>query len=120
MESLKSEEQPPPVFRLVDFSGPVADDAAAVVGASSRHPSRAMDLTLVADSVAGREVDMGTPYDTFSPAAHFGNATGRVLEHRQLLRRAMESEGFRQYEQEWWHYSFEVPGETPAFDMVVK
>jgi D-alanyl-D-alanine dipeptidase len=32
----------------------------------------------------------------------------------------MESEGFRQYEQEWWHYSFEVPGETPAFDMVVK
>ncbi|HEY7681388.1 MAG TPA: M15 family metallopeptidase [Gemmatimonadales bacterium] len=91
------------------------------IASHSRHNlGLAVDLTLVADSVAGREVDMGTPYDTFSPAAHFGNATGRVLQHRQLLRRAMESEGFRQYEQEWWHYSFEVPGETPAFDMVVK
>jgi D-alanyl-D-alanine dipeptidase len=32
----------------------------------------------------------------------------------------MEAEGFKQYEQEWWHYSFEVPGPPVAFDMVVR
>jgi D-alanyl-D-alanine dipeptidase len=31
----------------------------------------------------------------------------------------MEAEGFQQYSEEWWHYSFEVPGPTPAFDVVV-
>ena len=63
---------------------------------------------------------MGTPFDTFSPAAHYANATGSILQHRQLLRSAMEAEGFKQYEQEWWHYSFEVPGPPVAFDMVVR
>lgn len=91
------------------------------IASRSRHNlGLAVDLTLVDWSVGGREVDMGTPYDTFSAAAHFANATGRTLHYRQLLRRAMESEGFRQYEQEWWHYSFEVPGETPAFDVEVE
>jgi D-alanyl-D-alanine dipeptidase len=91
------------------------------IASRSRHNlGLAVDLTLVDLSVAGREVDMGTPYDTFSDAAHFANATGRTLRYRQLLRRVMESEGFRQYEQEWWHYSYEVPGEAVAFDMVVQ
>jgi D-alanyl-D-alanine dipeptidase len=91
------------------------------IASHSRHNlGLAVDLTLVDFSVGGREVDMGTPYDTFSEQAHYANATGRTLRYRQLLRRVMESEGFRQYEQEWWHYSFEVPGATPAFDMVVR
>ena len=91
------------------------------ISSHSRHNlGLAVDLTLVDFSVGGREVDMGTPYDTFSEQAHYANATGRTLRYRQLLRRVMESEGFRQYEQEWWHYSFEVPGATPAFDMVVR
>jgi D-alanyl-D-alanine dipeptidase len=91
------------------------------IASRSRHNlGLAVDLTLVDGSVGGREVDMGTPYDTFSEAAHFSNAHGRTLRYRQLLRGAMESEGFRQYEQEWWHYSFEVPGETPAFDVEVR
>ena len=94
---------------------------AGYIASRSRHNlGLAVDLTLVDWSVGGREVDMGTPYDTFSEAAHYGNATGRTLRYRQLLRRAMEGEGFRQYEQEWWHYSFEVAGETPAFDMEVE
>lgn len=91
------------------------------IASRSRHNlGLAVDLTLVDWSVGGREVDMGTPYDTFSEEAHFGNASGRTLRYRQLLRQAMESEGFRQYEQEWWHYSYEVPGETPAFDVEVE
>ena len=91
------------------------------IASRSRHNlGLAVDLTLVDMSVGGREVDMGTPYDTFSDAAHFANATGRTLRYRQLLRRAMESEGFKQYEQEWWHYSYDVPGPAIAFDLVVR
>jgi D-alanyl-D-alanine dipeptidase len=41
------------------------------------------------------------------------------MKYRELLRKVMESEGFKQYDQEWWHYSYDVEGETPAFDMVV-
>ncbi len=91
------------------------------IASRSRHNlGLAVDLTLVDWSMGGREVDMGTPYDTFSDQAHYANATGRTLRYRQLLRQMMESEGFRQYDMEWWHYSFEVPGETPAFDIEVR
>jgi zinc D-Ala-D-Ala dipeptidase len=91
------------------------------IASRSRHNlGLAVDLTLVDFSVGGREVDMGTPYDTFSESAHWANATGRTLRYRQLLRTVMEKEGFKQYDQEWWHYSFEVPGEPVAFDMPVQ
>mgnify|MGYP000047021276 CR=1 FL=1 len=90
------------------------------IASRSRHNlGLAVDLTLVDWSVGGREVDMGTAYDTFSAAAHWANATGRTLRYRQLLRRVMEAEGFRQYDLEWWHYSYEVPGEPVAFDREV-
>ncbi len=91
------------------------------IASQSRHNlGLAVDLTLVDWSVGGREVNMGTPWDTFSEQAHWANATGRTLRYRQLLRTMMEAEGFRQYEKEWWHYSFEVPGPTPAFDVEIR
>ena len=85
----------------------------------SRHNQGvAVDLTLV-DLVSGTQLDMGTPFDTFSEAAHTANAAGRVLRYRQILVRAMESEGFTNYEKEWWHFSFPVPGAVP-FDKVIQ
>jgi D-alanyl-D-alanine dipeptidase len=91
------------------------------IASRSRHNlGLAVDLTLVDWSVGGREVDMGTPYDTFSDQAHWANATGRTLRYRQLLRQVLEAEGFRQYDLEWWHYSYEVPGEPVAFDVEVR
>ena len=40
-------------------------------------------------------------------------------EHRELLRRAMEREGFTVYETEWWHFDFKdwrrVPDRQPEF-----
>jgi D-alanyl-D-alanine dipeptidase len=78
----------------------------------------AVDLTLV-DLVSGAQLDMGTPFDTFSEAAHTANAKGRVLRHRQILVRAMESEGFANYEKEWWHFSYPVAGAAP-FDRVIR
>lgn len=91
------------------------------IASHSRHNlGLAVDLTLVDWSMGGREVDMGSPYDTFSASAHWANATGRTMRYRQLLRTVMEKEGFKQYDMEWWHYSYEVPGEPVAFDVEVR
>jgi D-alanyl-D-alanine dipeptidase len=85
----------------------------------SRHNlGLAVDLTLV-ELGTGVEVDMGTPFDTFAEAAHTANAEGRVRENRQILVRAMKAEGFSNYDQEWWHFSYPVEGALP-FDMVIR
>lgn len=78
----------------------------------------AVDLTLV-DAASGAPLDMGTPYDTFSAAAHTANATGEVAARRQRLVDAMAAEGFANYDQEWWHFSFEVPNPVP-YDVPVR
>lgn len=78
----------------------------------------AVDLTLVSLDT-GKPLDMGTPFDTFSDAAHTANASGAVARNRQRLVSAMEAQGFRNYDQEWWHFSFEVPNPVP-FDVPVR
>jgi len=78
----------------------------------------AVDLTIV-DLETGAEMPMGTPFDTFSPEAHTANAEGDVRRHREALVRAMESEGFTNYEKEWWHFSYPVEGAVP-FDRVIR
>ena len=78
----------------------------------------AVDLTLV-DTATGTPLEMGTPYDTFTDAAHTANASGIAARNRRMLVDAMEREGFRNYDQEWWHFSYEVSGAVP-FDRVVR
>jgi D-alanyl-D-alanine dipeptidase len=78
------------------------------IASRSRHNlGLAVDLTLI-DLATGRELEMGTPFDTFSPAAHTASATGLAATNRQKLKAAMEGEGFLNYDQEWWHYTFNV------------
>jgi len=47
-------------------------------------------------------------YDEMSPRSFPDYPGGTSLErwHRDLLRRAMESEGFTVYESEWWHFDY--------------
>ncbi len=78
----------------------------------------AVDLTLI-ERTTGLELDMGTPFDTFSQPAHTANAAGAVLRHRMILVRAMEAEGFRNYEKEWWHFSYPVEDAVP-FDVPIR
>jgi D-alanyl-D-alanine dipeptidase len=79
------------------------------IASRSRHNlGLAIDLTLI-DLATGRELEMGTPFDTFSAAAHTANASGEAAANRQRLKAAMEREGFVNYDQEWWHFSFSVP-----------
>ena len=89
------------------------------IASRSRHNlGLAIDLTLI-DLATGRELDMGTPFDTFSSAAHTANASGQVAANRQRLKAAMEKEGFVNYDQEWWHFSFNVP-DPLRFDRVIQ
>jgi len=79
------------------------------IASRSRHNlGLAIDLTLI-DLGTGQELEMGTPFDTFSAAAHTANASGLAAVNREKLRTAMEAEGFQNYDQEWWHYTFNVP-----------
>jgi D-alanyl-D-alanine dipeptidase len=79
------------------------------IASRSRHNlGLAIDLTLI-ELATRRELEMGTPFDTFSAAAHTANASGVAAANRQILKAAMEREGFVNYDQEWWHFSFNVP-----------
>jgi D-alanyl-D-alanine dipeptidase len=93
-------------------------DSGYIARRSRHNMGVAVDLTLV-DLVSGTEVPMGTAFDAFTPAAHTANATGRIARYRRILVRAMASEGFTNYDQEWWHFSYPVEGAVP-FDRVIR
>jgi len=85
----------------------------------SRHNlGLAVDLTLV-ELATGKEVKMGTAFDTFAPSAHTANATGEIAANRQRLVRAMAREGWKNLPEEWWHFSFDVP-DPLRFDLVIR
>jgi zinc D-Ala-D-Ala dipeptidase len=92
-------------------------DQGYVARRSGHNRGNTVDLTLV-NLADGTELDMGTPYDTFSEAAHTANATGDVARRRQILVRAMASDGFQNYAQEWWHFS--LPGQPAALDVPLR
>jgi len=67
----------------------------------------AVDLTLY-DLKTGQPVEMTGGYDEMSPRSFPNYPGGTSLQrwNRDLLRRAMESEGFTVYESEWWHFDY--------------
>ena len=86
-------------------------DGGYIARRSNHNLATTVDLTLVDRSRSGRpELDMGTPYDTFSPRSATLAARGRALRNRLILKRAMERHGFRNYAREWWHYDSLRPG----------
>ena len=89
-----------------------------IASVSNHNSGQAVDLTLV-DRATGRELDMGTGYDEFSPRANTANATGVVAADRAILVDAMEAEGFENYEGEWWHFNYHAPG-LPNLDEPVR
>lgn len=67
----------------------------------------AVDLTLF-DLKTGQEVKMPSDFDDFSERAHpdYQGGTPEERRNRDLLRAAMEAEGFTVYENEWWHFDY--------------
>jgi zinc D-Ala-D-Ala dipeptidase len=52
-------------------------------------------------------VDMATGYDCFDTLSHTDDprVTGKARENRQLLKKAMADNGFRNLPEEWWHFT---------------
>ena len=67
----------------------------------------AVDLSLF-DLATGEEVKMPSPYDDFTEKAapDYAGGTADERSRRDLLRKAMEAEGFTVYEHEWWHFDY--------------
>lgn len=64
----------------------------------------AVDLTLV--DADGKELEMGTGFDAFSPLSHHGNREipPAAQRNRLLLLGIMTAAGWDFYRNEWWHY----------------
>ncbi len=80
-----------------------------------------VDLTLA--RADGQELDMGTPFDFFSPrswpAAVSISANARA--DRATLAAAMRHHGFRPYAKEWWHFTLShEPFPDTYFDFPVR
>jgi zinc D-Ala-D-Ala dipeptidase len=81
-----------------------------------------VDLTLVRRA-DGRELDMGSPFDFFSPKSWPSDMTvgAQAQANRALLAAAMSRGGFRPYDKEWWHFRLvDEPFPDTYFDFPVR
>ncbi len=78
----------------------------------------AVDLSLY-DLKTGQELEMPSGYDEMSPRAYpdYQGGTAEQRRLRDLLRRAMESEGFTVYEYEWWHFDYKDWAKYPILNL---
>jgi len=77
-------------------------------GKGSKHNRGcAVDLTLY-DLATGKEVEMTGAYDEMTERSYpnYTGGTEAQRKARELLRTAMEAEGFNVYEYEWWHFDY--------------
>jgi D-alanyl-D-alanine dipeptidase len=68
------------------------------------------------------DLDMGTAYDCFTPLSMTDSpdVSSAARANRRLLRDAMSRRGFRNYPQEWWHFTLRgEPYSTRYFDFVI-
>jgi D-alanyl-D-alanine dipeptidase len=87
-------------FALVPDPRYVADPAKG----SKHNRGAAVDVTLV--DGRGRELDMGTGFDDFSPRAHRDthDISNEARHNRAILDGAMLRAGFLPFATEWWHF----------------
>jgi D-alanyl-D-alanine dipeptidase len=81
----------------------------------------AVDLTLY-DLKTGEAVGMPSAYDEMTERSHINYqcATPEARRLRDILRAAMETEGFAVYEPEWWHYDYKDWREYPILNISFK
>ncbi|MGA2891608.1 MAG: M15 family metallopeptidase [Xanthobacteraceae bacterium] len=91
--------------------------------ASHSGHSRGSTIDLTLATTEGHELDMGTPFDYFSPRSWTADSTITPQQHanRMLLASAMRRRGFRGYDKEWWHFTLRnEPFPETYFDFPVK
>lgn len=81
-----------------------------------------IDLTIV-DLETKEELDMGSPWDFFGAISHHDSPlvdSGHTAS-RNKLRNVMHKHGFKEYANEWWHYTLkDEPYPETYFDFDVK
>ena len=77
-----------------------------------------MSLTLF-DRKTGSPAEMPGTYDEMSPRSYPDYPGGTSLERglRDLLRWAMEAEGFTVYQYEWWHFDYKDWNKYPILNV---
>ena len=75
---------------------------------SSHSRGSTVDLTLL-DMNTGKELDMGSPFDLFSPMSHpdYKGITEEQYSNRMMLRSVMLRNGFKPIDCEWWHFTLD-------------
>jgi D-alanyl-D-alanine dipeptidase len=94
--------------------GFVADPAKG----SKHNRGCAVDLSLY-HLQTGREVEMPSAYDEFTDRAapDYAGGTSEQRARRDLLRSAMEAEGFAVDPGEWWHFNYRDWQQYPILDI---
>ncbi|HKA35677.1 MAG TPA: M15 family metallopeptidase [Thermoanaerobaculia bacterium] len=105
-----------------DFWDSVRKDQRAFVAnprkGSKHNRGCAVDLSLY-DAGTGKEVEMPSSYDETSERASpdYGGGTAEQRARRDLLRAAMEREGFTVESNEWWHFNYKDWASYPILDI---
>ena len=93
------------------------------IASKSRHSSGStLDVTLV-NLKTGEVLDMGSTYDFFGSESWVENKnlTKVQSKNRQTLQEVMLNNGFRNYAQEWWHFTLRgEPYRNQYFDFLVE
>ena len=81
----------------------------------------AVDLTMF-ELKSGQQVRMPSEYDEMTERSHINYqcATPEARRLRDMLRAAMEAEGFAVYEPEWWHYDYKDWRQYPILNISFK
>ncbi|MGO4504544.1 MULTISPECIES: M15 family metallopeptidase [unclassified Dyella] len=110
-------------YPKLDKSALLGDYIAPVSGHSR---GATVDLTLMQCDVTDSHcapLDMGTDFDYFGTLANTDSPEANAAQHanREILKRAMEREGFRNYAMEWWHYTLSPePSPDTVYDVPVQ
>jgi D-alanyl-D-alanine dipeptidase len=102
------------LWRVVPRPGLVADPRRG----SNHNRAAAVDVGLAGPG--GEPVALPTDFDAFGPRARAGATEGvprAARRNRDLLRAAMEAEGFRVNRQEWWHFDAPEARGAPVLDV---
>ena len=98
-----------------------------IAARSSHSRGSTLDMTLVrrlgGKDLGGKELDMGTPFDFFSPrsAPSDTSVSAEARANRRLLAEAMRRRGFIPYAKEWWHFTLRgEPFPDTYFDFPVR
>jgi len=105
-----------------DLSKSVLFELGYIAERSGHTRGSTLDLTIVYKE-SGAEVDMGSPWDFFGDISHHGTKkiSKEQTANRNILLNTMEKNGFRRYDNEWWHYTLnDEPYPDIYFDFDVK